>query len=44
MNKLVVAAVSLSALAVPAVAADLSVRTPVYKAPVPPVSSNWSGF
>jgi outer membrane immunogenic protein len=44
MNKLLVAAVSFSALAVPAVAADLPVRTPVYKAPVPPVSSNWSGF
>src|SRR5262245_52260222 len=41
MNKLLVAAVSLSALAVPAVGADMN--APVYKAPVYPVS-NWSGF
>jgi outer membrane immunogenic protein len=43
MNKLLVAAVSLSALAVPAVAADMPVKTPAYKAPVAP-ASNWSGF
>jgi outer membrane immunogenic protein len=44
MNKLLAATVLLSALAVPAVAADLPVRAPVYKAPVLPVSSDWSGF
>jgi outer membrane immunogenic protein len=43
MNKLLVAAVSLSALAVPAVAADMPVKAPVYKAPVSP-ASDWSGF
>ena len=43
MNKLLVAAVSLSALAMPAVAADMPLKTPVYKAPVSP-DSNWSGF
>jgi outer membrane immunogenic protein len=43
MNKLLVAAVSLSALAMPAVAADMPVKTPVYKAPIAP-DSNWSGF
>ena len=43
MKKLLVAAVSLSVLAVPAVAADMPVKTPVYKAPIAP-DSNWSGF
>jgi outer membrane immunogenic protein len=43
MNKLLVAAVLLSALAMPAVAADMPVKTPVYKAAIAP-DSNWSGF
>ena len=43
MNKLLVAAVSLSALAVPAVAADMPVKTPAFKTPVSP-AGNWSGF
>jgi outer membrane immunogenic protein len=43
MNKLLVAAVSLSALAVPAIAADMPVKAPVYKAPVA-LASDWSGF
>jgi outer membrane immunogenic protein len=42
MNKLLVAAVSLSVLAVPAVAADMPVKTPIYKAPIAP-ASDWSG-
>jgi outer membrane immunogenic protein len=43
VNKLLIAAVSLSALAVPAIAADMPVKAPVYKAPIAP-DSNWSGF
>jgi outer membrane immunogenic protein len=43
MNKLLIAAVSLFALAVPAVAADMAVKAPVYKAPIAP-ASDWSGF
>ena len=43
MNKLLVAAVSLSTLAMPALAADMPVKTPVYKAPIAP-ASDWSGF
>jgi outer membrane immunogenic protein len=43
MNKLLVAAVSLSALATSAVAADMQVKAPVYKAPIAP-EANWSGF
>jgi outer membrane immunogenic protein len=44
MKKLLVAAVSLSALAVPAVAADMPLKAaPVYKAPIAP-ASDWSGF
>jgi outer membrane immunogenic protein len=41
MNRLVLAGLALSALAAPAVAADMPVKAPIYKAPPP--SFSWTG-